>query len=281
MMRNEISWSLRRELWENRFLYIAPLIVTAVVLFGSLVTVMTLPHRMERIAPSDRASQKALVQYRATKPMRTAPAPIMLTTLLVGFFYAADAFYGERRDRSILFWKSLPVSDAATVLTKAAVPLVVLPAIALTLSLISLVALSPLTAAVLLGKGADPNLQFFELVGSMFYGLTAHILWYAPIYAWVMLISAWTRRAPLLWAVMPVVVLSVLERIAFNTSYFVSLVQYRVTGAMKEAFEGLHTHDTQLTPLRFLTSPGLWLGLLFAAACFAVIVKLRRRQEPI
>lgn len=279
---NELSWSVRRELWENRFLWIAPLIVTAVVLFGSVITVLTLPHRMQKITVSDPASQKALVHARALKPMQTAPAPIMLATLLVGFFYAADALYGERRDRSILFWKSLPVSDRAAVLAKASIPLVVLPVMALALGFISQIVLAPPTAAVMLSKGIDVDLSLFERLGVMIYGLTAHILWYAPIYAWVMLVSAWTRRAPLLWAVMPFIALGVLERVVFNSSYFISFVVYRVQGAMREAFIGLGDHgNVQLTPIRFLTTPGLWLGLLFAAACLAAIVRLRRRQEPI
>ena len=60
-----------------------------------------------------------------------APAPIMFATFLVGIFYCLDALHGERRDRSILFWKSLPVSDLTTVLSKASIPFAVLPLIGL------------------------------------------------------------------------------------------------------------------------------------------------------
>ena len=82
---------------------------------------------------------------------------------------------------------------------------------------------------------------------------------------------------------------SFVEKIVFNTSYFVSLLRYRATGAMTVAFDytlsptahGDVEHLSQLHPLNFLSSPGLWLGLLFAAACLAAVVRLRRNREPI
>ena len=106
------TWSVRRELWENRSLYVAPLVVTAFVLLGSFISLLGLPARMQALPALDEAARHAM----AVKPFSMAPAPIMLATLLVGIFYALDALYGERRDRSILFWKSLPVSDLTTVL---------------------------------------------------------------------------------------------------------------------------------------------------------------------
>src|ERR1700682_1471287 len=123
-------WSIRRELWENRSLTIAPLAVAAFVLFVLLmVTAFTLPRRMRTLAALDPAQRHALVAGHSSME----PSMIMIITILVGIFYSLDALYGERRDRSILFWKSLPVSDRATVLSKAAIPLVVLPLIAFVL----------------------------------------------------------------------------------------------------------------------------------------------------
>jgi ABC-2 type transport system permease protein len=118
-----LYWSIRRELWENRSIYFAPLLVAAVVLFASLVNTLGVASRMRGASALDAAQRHTAI----LQPFRMAPAPIMLTTFLVGIFYALDALYGERRDRSILFWKSLPVSDRTTVLAKASIPLVVLP----------------------------------------------------------------------------------------------------------------------------------------------------------
>jgi ABC-2 type transport system permease protein len=281
-------WSVRRELWENRSLYVAPLVVTALVLFASLLGMFRLPAKMRNL-PVDPAARHALV----VRPFSLAPAPIMLATFLVGLFYSLDALYGERRDRSILFWKSLPVSDRTTVLSKASIPLAVLPAIAFALSVATVAILLAASTAVLWGSGRSPatlwrEVRFVQEPLIMLYGLTVHALWFAPIYAWLLLVSAWARRTPVVWAASPLVI-PLVERIAFRTSYFGALVKYRVTGAMAEAFaiapnrSGAGTLDrlSQLTPARFLAAPGLWVGLAFAAAFLAAAVRLRRNREPI
>jgi ABC-2 type transport system permease protein len=217
----------------------------------------------------------------------------MFTTFLVGMFYSLDALYGERRDRSILFWKSLPVSDRTTVLSKAVIPLVVLPLIALALCVITQLALLLLSTMVLLGNGMSPatlwgEFGFFEGLLIMIYGLTVHALWFAPIYGWLLLVSAWARRTPILWAVLPLLAVSALERIVFDTWTFMYMLQYRLMGAMKEAFDfkpkgavGDVERLSQLHPARFLSAPGLWVGLAFTAACLAAAVRLRRNREPI
>src|SRR5213083_1898245 len=108
-------WSVRRELWENRSIYIAPLAVAGVFLFGFLISTIHLPSRMRALSALDPAQQREAIAM----PFDIAAALLMLTQLLVGAFYCLDALHGERRDRSILFWKSLPVSDLTTVLSKA------------------------------------------------------------------------------------------------------------------------------------------------------------------
>lgn len=268
-------WSVRREWWENRSIYLGPLIVTAFVLLGSVLGMLRLATKGDL----------------PITPFRMAPAPIMLASFLVGLFYCLDALYGERRDRSILFWKSLPVSDRTTVMSKASIPLVVLPLIAFVLCVFTLLVLLLVSIPLLLANGGSPlelwsRLELFSSVVVMFYGLTVHALWFAPIYAWLMLVSAWARRAPFLWALLPVLALAAVERIAFNSWHLMSMLQYRVTGAMgrafvlpgkrNQSFDGLD----QLTPLRFLSTPGLWIGLVFAAACLAAAIRLRRDHEP-
>jgi ABC-2 type transport system permease protein len=129
------------------------------------------------------------------------------------------------------------------------------------------------------------RLPWFQMDVAMLYGLVVHALWYAPIYGWLLLVSAWAKKAPFLWAVMPVFLAFIVEKIAFGTSYVASLVQYRVMGAMSEAFAS-HAMKTvtqfdELVPARFLSSPGLWVGLVFAAAFLAAAIWLRRRREPI
>ncbi len=281
-------WSVRREVWENRSLYIAPLLVAAVVLFGAMIGTIGLPKRM-RAAALDPAKLHAVV----VRPFSLAPAPIMLATFLIGLFYSLDALYGERRDRSILFWKSLPVSDLTTVLSKASIPLVVLPLIAFVLSLATVAFIMFFSTAALLARGLSPaplwtEYRFIQEPLVMIYGLTVHALWFAPIYGWLLLVSAWARRLPLLWATFPLLAIPLGEKVVFNTTYFTNMLKYRVVGAMSEGFITAPSHRgplieglAQLSPVRFLSAPGLWVGLLCAAAFLAAAVRLRRNREPI
>jgi len=281
-------WSIRRELWENRSIYIAPLIVTAIVLFASLLGTIGLPRRMRNAEALDPVQRHVAI----VKPFSMAPAPIMLATFLVGLFYSLDALYGERRDRSILFWKSLPVSDLTTVLSKVAIPLAVLPFIGFILGWATQMFLVFFSTFVLLGSGINParlwtELQLVQSPMVMVYGMAVHALWFLPIYGYLLLVSAWARRMPFLWAIFPPFLIGVAERMMFGTTHFGSLMRYRFMGAMVEAFtpdpksgrliDGL----AELSPGRFLVAPGLWLGLFFGAACLAAAVRLRRNREPI
>src|SRR5437762_13024307 len=116
-------WSVWRELWENRSIYMAPLIVAVVVLFGFLVSTAGLPERRRAVLLLDPTKARAAIEA----PYNVAAIMLILTAFIIGVFYCLDALYGERRDRSILFWKSLPVSDRTTLLSKATIPLVILP----------------------------------------------------------------------------------------------------------------------------------------------------------
>ncbi|HUF17205.1 MAG TPA: ABC transporter permease [Thermoanaerobaculia bacterium] len=283
-----LYWSVQRELWENRSIYIAPLAVTAFVLLGSLISVVRMRGKIESHPAQDPAELLAM----ALRPFSMAPAPIMLASFIVGLFYCLDALYGERRDRSILFWKSLPVSDLTTGFSKIFVPLVVLPLIAFVLSVITQIIMLAVSVPVLLNSAVSPcalwtELRFFQGLLIMVYGLTVHALWFAPIYTGLLLISAWARRAPFLWAVLPLFALAAVERIALSSSWFSSMLRYRVLGAMKTAFtfepgsEGDVNRLSQLTPVEFLSSAGLWVGLAFAAVFLAAAIRLRRHREPI
>ncbi len=287
MPTRPLYWSVRRELWESRSTWIAPLAVAAVALFGSLISVAVQAQKLQSLPADGQVSPDAAL----LKPFKVVPAPIMLATLLVGVFDALDALYGERRDRSILFWKSLPVSDLTTVLSKAAVPLAVLPLIGYVLSVVTQFILLVIGTMILRGSGVSAasvwgEVRFFQGLLVMLYGLTVHVLWFAPIYGWLLLVSSWARRMPVIWAVLPPLAISALEAMATGSSRFAALLEYRVTGAMTEAFTAEAQHGqvdrlAQLDPARFLATPGLWLGLGAAAAFLATAVRLRRDREPI
>lgn len=279
-------WSVRRELWEHRSVSIAPLVVAAFALLGSLFSLIGLRGRIQGVTEHDPVAQFVAV----ASPLSNAPGAIMFTTFLVGIFYALDALHGERRDRSILFWKSLPVSDRTTVLSKAAIPILVLPLLGFVLSVATFLVGVILSTPVVLASGASPAALWGGLMVEqslvMLYGVSVHALWLAPVYSWLLLISAWARRMPLIWAALPPLVLVAFERGAFGTSFFGSWLLYRWIGAMQEAFAVdamktfVHRLD-QLEPAGFLTAPGLWFGLALAAAFLAAAVRLRRYREPI
>ena len=279
-------WSVRRELWENRSLYIAPMAVAAVMLFGFVISTIGMPHRRRAVLMLDPAKQRALIGM----PYDIAAMMLILTAFIVGFFYCLDALYGERRDRSILFWKSLPVSDLTTVLSKATIPLVVLPLIIFAIIVTTQFVMLLMSSVVLLTSGLAgttwTRFNLFQQSLILLYSLIALTLWTAPIYGWLLLVSSWARRATFLWAVLPFFAISVLEKIAFNSSYFASMLRYRFMDFASEAFvfdphSKVVASVTQLTPGRFLSTPGLWTGLAFAALCIAAAVRLRRNRDPI
>lgn len=281
--------SVRRELWENRSIYMAPVAVAAFVLFGFLIKTTTLRRRMSSVSAFDPAKQQETVNL----PFNVVAGLVVVTAFIVGVFYCLDALYGERRDRSILFWKSLPVSDRTTVLAKASVPLVVLPLLNLAIIVITQLVMLLASIIVMLGDSAGfatmwAHLKIFQLWVAVLYALIAIALWHAPIYAWLLLISAWAKRAAVLWAVLPILAIGALERMAFGTSEFMALVGYRLTGWFKQGFVVLPKGSKDaleplaaLTPWKFLGTPGLWIGLAFTAVFLAAAVRLRRNREPI
>lgn len=274
-------WSVRRELWENRSIYIAPLAVAAVTLFGFLIATIG-----RAVSATNLAQRRAVLE----EPYSFATGLIMATAFVVGVFYSLDALHGERRDRSILFWKSLPVSDLTTVLSKASIPVIVLPLLTFAIVIATQLIMLLLSTVVLLGSGLSvatlwtPSSLFQMSLMLLYHLLTVHVLWHAPLYAWLLLISGWARRATFLWAALPPLAICVVEKIAFNTSHFAAMLQYRLTGGA-EAIKapGSFPMDpiTHLTPGRFLSSPGLWLGLIVAVIFLAAAVRLRRYREPI
>ena len=280
-------WSVRRELWENRSIYAAPLIVAVVVLFGFLVSTVGMPQRRQAVLLLDPAHQRAAIGA----PYDIATVMLIFTAFIVGVFYCLDALHSERRDRSILFWKSLPVSDLTTVLSKASVPLVILPLTIFGIIVLVQFLMLLWSSAILLPSGLAATtwtrFNLFQQSVILLYSLIVIVLWHAPIYGWALLISGWARRATFLWAVLPLLAISVLEKFAFDTSHFASMLKARLFGAADTAFafqphRGVAIDSlVQLTPGRYLGTPGLWIGLAFAAAFVAIAVRQRRYQGPI
>lgn len=278
-------WSIRRELWENRSIYLVPLIAAVVFLFGFLINMIILRHRMHGVWTLNPEQQHQALAV----PYEIAAALIMGTAFLVGIFYSLDALYGERRDRSILFWKSLPVSDLTAVLSKVSIPLVILPLLSFAITVVTQLIMLLLSSVVLLGSGLNvatlwTHSSFFRVSLMLLYHIvTVHGLWYAPIYGWLLFVSAWAPRAPFIWAFLPPFVICGVEKIAFNTSHCLSLIGNRLAGPEAPTAPGSTMMDVMaaLTPGQFFSEPGLWIGLAIAAAFLAAAVRLRRYRGPV
>jgi ABC-2 type transport system permease protein len=266
---NAFAWSVRRELWENRFVYWTPIVFALLALAGFAYVSF---HGTHRTPPQLHGLPYALVA-----------SIILVAGWLASVFYAVDALGGERRERSILFWKSMPVSDAVTVASKAAIALLAIPLMATAVALVTQLAMMGVSAA---SGSSTPAWPMGTQALVLLYGVGIHILWFAPIYAYLLLVSACAARAALLWAIVPFAALAGFERIALGTGWIPNAINYRIFGGMQEGFtrDALRqpiTHLSQTDPARFFSNPNLWLGLAVAIAFLALAVQLRRRREPI
>jgi ABC-2 type transport system permease protein len=126
----------------------------------------------------------------------------------VVFFYCLGTLYDERKDRSVLFWKSLPVSDRDTVLSKVASALVVAPTLAIGVAIVTMFAfLVMLSGVVLLHHGNPIELIWgpgspLKIAAALVALIPVYALWALPTVGWLMLCSAWSRSKPFLWAIL-------------------------------------------------------------------------------
>ena len=269
-------WLVRREVLENRSLYLVPLAVAAPIVLGFAIRLAHGP-----MAPEPQTAEQ---------PFTFAALLLMAATMLVAIFYCLDALYGERRDRSILFWKSLPVSDLETVLAKASIPLIVIPLITFAITFVVQVIML-LMATARGGSSTWAHLSFGQMTWILFYHLLlGHGFWFAPFWGWLLLASAWAKRAPLLWAAVPLFAVGLLEKIAFNTSAFGGWVMNRMGADPMSGSTPPHQHESvramtmaNITPngwAQFFTSPGFWFGLALTAFFLLLAVRLRRVRGP-
>jgi ABC-2 type transport system permease protein len=293
-------WSVRRELWANRSLFVAPIAVASVLLAAIALGMLR---------AGGRISPEVLARLDATQ-LRGASvgffmgisSSMMIAMVIVVWFYLLDALHSERRDRSVLFWKSLPVSDLTTVLSKVFVAMIVAPVIALAVTL-TLHVVGLLVASIWLttqggsGLGLISNSELISLVILFAYTALVGALWAAPIYGWLLFVSSWARRTPFLWAVLPPALLGIAEGIALGTNRVWKLIGERLSGGLTYAFDrpdifrnaNVQFQPTQvpdhllqaMDPVTFLSQPGLWIGLSVAAAFIAGSIWMRRYREPL
>ena len=210
---------------------------------------------------------------------------MVMVLVLVSVNYLLGCLYSDRKDRSILFWKSMPVSEWEEVLSKLAVALVVAPAIFIGVSILTQLACTVLAMLVVWRMDMDAfqlvlgNIDFAPLFLNQIGGWVLTALWVAPAYAWLLLASAAARRSPFMLAIAPVVGLMVIEGLFLGTEYVASAVINHMPHYIDgESAVGFYFYGPDWSDLNFI---GIALGLLFAAAAVGVAVYLRRYRFEI
>jgi ABC-2 type transport system permease protein len=148
-----------------------------------------------------------------------------LLGLLVGWAYVLSALYQERKDRSILFWLSLPLSNTETVLAKWLYGWIVLP---MTYFLIGWVAGGIIVLISSIGAAAmvSDTALIGEAMAIHGVGMASHagtmmvqVAWIAPFFAWSLLVSQWALRTPLLWVLGVPLVATLVENLLFDVAW--------------------------------------------------------------
>jgi ABC-2 type transport system permease protein len=284
---------VRREFWEHRALWLAPLVMLGLVALCAAIGRIHLG--VEESATVQGEAQRVAV---LTIIQAVLAVPLYVVAMSVVSFYLLDCLYSERKDRSILFWKSLPVSDGLTVCAKLLVALVVVP-----LGVFVLALLAHLLCTAILGlrvlSGTVPvvftwsTYEWLRTGWVMLLVTLLAALWYAPLAGYLLVMSAWVRRAPVLLATLPVVIGPILEWLAFGTRHFMDFINYRLNGVWwllgvhntrLVTKHGLYSVGTALEVLNFravLTSVDLWLGLMVTGALLYAAIRIRRFRDDI
>jgi ABC-2 type transport system permease protein len=216
-------------------------------------------------------------------------------------WYLLDCLYTDRKDRSILFWKSLPISDAKTVLIKLLIGMIVIPLVyfvaADVTALIAAFILS-IRARAAIGTALWQPEAWGGIQVLWLYCVLTTAIWYLPIAGWLMLVSAWAKRAVMLWAVLPPLVLSILERAFFGTRYIGHAIIRRVMGWPFVSFNDVSHVWTQgsgvvdngagpvsvwqfINPSGFFSNAETWIGAAVGAALIVGAIQLRTRRSEI
>jgi ABC-2 type transport system permease protein len=289
-------WLVRREVWEHKAIWVAPLIVLACLLLAVITGNVHLgPFGATDVStpfgalPAEKQIKLLLVVYVGLAFV------VYMVMGVIAFFYALDSLYADRRDRSVLFWKSLPLSDAETVLSKFTIVVVVIPLVALVGALLAQLTVAGGASAMLAVSGVPGAIMWqhdaiLGAVTAVFVACGTAMLWYAPLAAYLLLASAWAPKGPFLWAVLPPVALSVLERVVLGSSNIGNFIAGRIKGPMRILESGMQT-DGGDTTIRlsqldvaggleaFYSSPDLWLGLVAAALLLAAAIWVRRYRD--
>ena len=316
---NTMKWLIQREYWENKgMVFWAPAIVGAAMVIITALMVMagnTMDLHFNSERPVNFTEMTSIERHElasvasAAFPVVAMPLYIMLSFLV--FFYCLGALYDDRRDRSILFWKSLPVSDTETVLSKVTMALVGLPLVVAAVSFITALSILLLGTVGLAFHGLNlsgdlfASSNFWLAPFRMLSILPVYLLWALPTVGWLLLVSSWARSKVFLWAVgTPILSGALLAwvnrafHLGLNIEWYFENVVLRLLGSVlpgawmifdrsaRQAMEAQQPHGALEKVLYFfntayasLASPVLWAGVVAGVAMIAGAIWLRRWRE--
>jgi ABC-2 type transport system permease protein len=311
-MNNNITMLIRREIWEHRALWIVPLVITGVLILVAAFGGMHFnDHGNFWIGTNDNpAAADALRSLPADERDRLlaemAPKEAMRKVIISGvfaglitvqlvalgvvvFFYLLDCLLAERRDRSILFWKSLPVSDGEVVASKALTSLVVAPAFVIAVSAVMLLLFSGVIALRLWNAPFTPwsTEIWLHAVAIMVAFVPMVVLWYLPLAGYLLVISVWVRKNAFLWAVLPPAGIMLIEGVVTHTSWMARFLGERFAGFADLMKVG---NPRNFEPSQFLEGAFTYIGRVFAdwhiwvgAACGLALIyaaiRIRRLRD--
>jgi ABC-2 type transport system permease protein len=215
---------VRREYWENKGAFrTTPLVIGGVYIVFLLMSVFTTAHfdnELYTFREAIRLLAEQPAEFRATHGYEVMLGSSLFFTVVMSFvvfFYLLGALYDDRKDRSILFWKSLPASDLQTVASKLLAAMVLAPLIFWAVFVVTQIVMAVIASIMVMSVGENPWTLFLSVVNPVkawFMLLLSYLaasIWALPIYAWLLLVSAFAPRIPLLFAVLPPVVISILQ----------------------------------------------------------------------
>jgi len=290
---NTTIWLIRREFWENRAIWTIPAVIGVfmilIALFGR-ADVMSLASQV----PSRTFGGGFLLAVGAT---------FFAVMSIYSTWYLLDCLYADRKDRSVLFWKSLPISDTTMVLSKLATGLIVIPAVyfaAADATTVIMAFIISVRARSFIGAALWHGDLWLQLQALWIYVIVTTAIWYLPLAAYLMVVSAWAKRAVMLWSILPPIALILAERWFFGTHAAANQIGFRLLGFAEMAFRsdaGASSwvsstvgDDVIRTPASiwsflniggFLSSPATWIGAAVGAALIVCAIQLRTRRTEI
>jgi ABC-2 type transport system permease protein len=295
---------VRRELWEHRAFWAVPASMSAVLTFLMGWAGVEALHKMtpDKIAMANEHLGTIALDEQVKLAAIAFMGPSMMIAAVIGIvtlFYLLDSLYGDRRDRSILFWRSMPVTDSQTVLSKLVTATVGAPAVMLAVLAGAFVVWGSVAALFGLVLGIDywwiglNPLAMATALWTVALCLLAGALILAPFTGWLMLASAWAPRAPFLWAGIPVVAIAMFEELLFNSQRFLETIgehferlvpllfghDFEGFGIRGRGGDGLHVVGTIDLSSDLLLEPRLWIGVAIGAAFVVGATYVRRYRD--